>query len=186
MTGVVRTPSGYVAVGDAAADPSRPGSAIRPAVWTSPDGRTWTRSDRLPVVKAANDANVVLDGVAATGNRVVAVGHVDTQAGGSADAFAWWSDGGKWSSIEIGRFYLSQAIRVVAVSGGFLALFGFGSDATCASAIWSSADGSSWSCIGNDPTFAGSAVSDAVVALGVEVLVGSGTDGAVAWTSTPH
>ncbi len=186
MTGVVRTQSGYVAVGDAAADPSRPGSAIRPAVWTSPDGRTWTRSDRLPVVRAAYDADVVLDGVAATGSHVVAVGHVETQAGGSADAFAWWSDGGNWSSIEIGQFSLSQAVRVVAVSGGLLAMFGFGTGTTCSSAIWSSADGSSWSCIGNDPAFAGSAVSDAALAPEVQVLVGSGTDGAVVWTSTPH
>jgi hypothetical protein len=186
MTGVVHPPSGYVAVGDAAADPSRTDSAIRPAVWTSPDARTWTRSDQLPVVKAAADADVVLDGVAVTGSRVVAVGHVSTQAGGPEDAFAWWSDGGKWSSVEIGRFTLSQGVRIVAVSGGFLAMFGFGTDTTCSSAIWSSADGSSWSCIGNDPAFAGSAVSDAAAAPEVEVLVGSGTDGAVVWVSTPH
>lgn len=186
MTGVVRTPSGYVAVGEAAADPSRSDSAIRPAVWISPDGRTWTRSDRLPTVKAAKDADVVLDSVTATGSRVVAVGHVAPRAGGWADAFAWWSDGGTWSSVEIGRFYASQDVRVAAVPGGLLAMFGFGSDTTCSSAIWSAVDGSSWSCIGNDPAFAGSAVSDAAVSPDIEVLVGSGSDGAVIWTSAPH
>src|SRR5712671_3108359 len=182
MTGVVTTPSGYVAVGEAAADPSHVDSAIRPAVWTSADGRTWTRSDELPTVNVAKDAGVILDGVAVTGGRVVAVGHVETQ-GVSTPAFAWSSDGGTWSSVQIGRFIQSQDIRVVTVRDGLLAMFGFGSDATCSSAIWRSDDGSSWSCIGNDPAFADSAVSDAAVAPGVEVLVGSGADGAVAWTS---
>jgi hypothetical protein len=185
MTGVVRTPSGYVAVGEAAGDPSRTDSAIRPAVWTSADGRTWTRSDRLPAVNVPKDADVILDDVAVTGGRVVAVGHVDTRDVSTA-AFAWRSVGGTWSSVEIGRFIQSQDIRIVAVRDGLLAMFGFGSDATCSSAIWSSDDGSSWNCIGNDPGFAGSAVSDAAVAPGVEVLVGSGTDGAVAWTSALH
>ena len=186
MTGVVHAPSRYVAVGDAAADPSRTDSAIRPAVWTSPDGRTWTRSDQLPVVKAAADADVILDSVAVTGSRVVAVGHVSTQASAWSDAFAWWSDGGKWSSVEIGVVSISQGVRVVATPGGLLAMFGLGSDTTCSRAIWSSVDGSSWSCIGNDPAFADSTISDAAVAPEIEVLVGSGTDGAAVWTSAPH
>jgi hypothetical protein len=186
MTGVVRTASGYLAVGDAAADPSRTDSAIRPAVWTSPDGRTWTQSTQLPVVKAAAGADVILDSVAITGSRVVAVGHVSTQDGVSSNAFAWWSDGGAWSSVEIGRFVLSQDIRVVAVPGGLLAMFGTGSDPACASAIWRSADGATWRCIGDDPVFANAMASDAAVSPGSVVLVGSGTDGAVVWVSPQH
>jgi hypothetical protein len=185
MTGVVRTPTGFVAVGDADADPSGVGSAVRPAVWTSPDGRAWTQSGGLPVVKAPKGANVILDSVAAIGSRVVAVGHVSSQAGGAEDAFAWWSDGGTWSSADIGPFTLSQGVRVVAVPGGLLAMFGFGSDARCSSAIWSSVDGSAWTCIGNDPAFAGAAVADAAAAPGVEVLVGSGPNSAFVWTSAP-
>lgn len=185
MTGVVRTQAGYVAVGDAAVDPSLPDSAIRPAIWTSPDGRTWTRSDRLPVVTAAKDADVVLDSVAVTGSRVVAVGH-GTQGNGWVDAFAWWNEGGTWSAVEIGRFFPSQGVKVAAVPGGLLAMFVTGDDKTCPRAIWSSADGSSWGCIGNDPAFAGSTISDAAVAPAVEVLVGYGTVGAVVWTAAPH
>jgi hypothetical protein len=186
MTGVVRTPSGYLAVGDAAADPSLIGSAIRPAVWTSPDGRTWTQSSGLAAVKAPKGANVILDGVTATGSRVVAVGHVDPQAGGVADTFAWWSDGGTWSSADIGPFMPSEFVRVVAVPSGLLAMFGFGADTTCSSAIWSSVDGSSWTCFGNDAAFAGAAVADAAASQAVEVLVGAGADGAVVWTSAPR
>jgi hypothetical protein len=65
-------------------------------------------------------------------------------------------------------------------------MFGTGLDPGCASAIWASADGSSWSCIGNDPAFANATVSDAAVGPEAEVLVGSGPDGAVVWVSTPH
>ena len=186
MNGVVRTASGYVAVGEAAADPSNPSSAIVPAVWTSPDGRAWTPSDKLPLVVAAPDADVALDGVAASGSRAVAVGHATTEAGASADAFAWWNDGGTWRSVRVGQFVPSQEVRVAAVPGGWLAMFGFGSDAACSSAIWSSADGSTWSCIGSDPAFDSGAIWDAAVAPDIEVLVGSGPDGATAWTSAPH
>jgi hypothetical protein len=138
------------------------------------------------VVKAAPDADVVLDSVAVTESRVVAVGHVSTQAGAWSDAFAWWSDGGTWSSIGIGRFVHSQDVRVVAVPSGFLAMLGTGFDPTCASSIWGSAHGSSWSCIGNDPAFANSVVAVGAVAPEAEVLVGSGTDTAVVWVSAPH
>ena len=183
MTGVVHGPSGYVAVGDAAMDGTLPASAIGPVVWASPDGRTWTRSDALPAVKATAGADVGLDGVAATGGRIVAVGHVSTPAATWSAAFAWWSDGGPWSSVEIGRFDLSQRVRVVAVHGGLLAMFVTGSDISCSSAIWSSADGSSWNCAGNDPAFDGAAVFDAAASPDVEVLVGSDNNGAVVWTS---
>jgi hypothetical protein len=186
MTGVVLSSVGYVAVGASAADPSRADSAIRPAVWTSPDGQAWTRSDRLPVVKAAPDAEVGLDSVAVMESRVVAVGHVSTEADALSDSFAWSSEGGKWSSAGIGRFVHSQDVTVVAVPSGILAMFGTGPDTSCASAIWGSADGSSWTCIGNDPAFAHSAISDAAVAPEAEVVVGSENDSAVIWVSAPH
>lgn len=185
MTGVTSSPSGYVAVGDAAADPTRLGSPIQPAVWTSSDGQTWTRSDRLPTVAAPGDADVVLGSVAVAGSRVVAVGYVRTH-GGPDEAFAWWSDGGPWASVEIGPFVGSQGVRIVAVPGGWLAMFGPGADPPCSSALWSSVDGSAWSCLGNDPAFAGSTVSDAAAAPTVEVLVGADPDGAVVWTAPLH
>lgn len=183
MWGVVHTPSDYLAVGDAAADPSQTDSAIRPAVWTSSDGRSWTRSAELPLVPAAEDSDVILDSVATVGARVVAVGHVSTQTSAAARAFAWWRDGDTWSVTEIGQFIPSQGVRLVAVPGGLLALFGPGTGTSCSSSIWSSDDGSSWSCIGNDPVFADSTVSDAAVSPDAEVLVGSGPDGAAVWTS---
>lgn len=180
MTGVVRGPSGYVAVGDAAADPSREDSPIRPAVWTSPDGRTWTRSGNLPIVTAAADAEVGLDDVTVIGDRVVTVGHVSSK-GAPSEAFAWWRDGGPWSSVDVGPYIRSQPARLVAVPDGLLALLGTGVEAGCAGAIWGSANGTSWSCLGNDPAFAGATVADAAAGSGVEVLVGSGPDGALSW-----
>ena len=186
MWGVVHTPSDYLAVGDAAADPTQTDSAIRPAVWTSSDGRSWARSAELPRFAAAEDADVILDSVTTVGDRVVAVGHVSTQTSAAARAFAWWRDGDTWSVTEIGQFIPSQGVRLVAVPGGLLALFGPGTGTSCSSSIWSSDDGSSWSCIGNDPVFADSTVSDAAVSPDAEVLVGSGPDGAAVWTSARH
>ena len=186
MWGVVHTPSDYLAVGDAAADPSQTDSAIRPAVWISSDGRSWTRSAELPRFAAAEDADVILDSVTTVGDRVVAVGHVSTQTSAAARAFAWWRDGDTWSATEIGQFIPSQGVRLAAVPGGLLAMFGAGMGTTCSSSVWSSDDGSSWRCIGNDPVFADSTVSVAAVSPDAEVLVGSGPDGAVVWTSARH
>ncbi|TAL05933.1 MAG: hypothetical protein EPO00_12045 [Chloroflexota bacterium] len=185
MNDVVRTVSGYIAIGSAAADPARADSAIRPAVWMSTDGRSWKRSEALPVVEADADADIELDSVAVIGGRVVAVGHASTQTSASAAGFAWWTDGDTWSSAEIGPFYPSQDIRVAAAMGGFLAMFGTGPDPSCPRSIWRSADGASWSCTGNDPVFADSTVFDAAASPLAEVLVGSGPDGAVVWTSHP-
>jgi hypothetical protein len=186
MTGVVRTASGFVAVGAAAADPSRADSLIQPAVWTSPDGRAWTRSNGLPKVHAPQDADVMLDAVAITGSQVVAVGHVSTPDAVFSDAIAWWSDGGTWSSVQIGRFFQSQPIRVVAVAGGMLAILGTSSGTGCTSGMWTSADGSAWDCLHDDAAFADSSVFDAAMSSKATVLVGSGGEGALAWVSAPR
>jgi hypothetical protein len=186
ITGVVRTSSGYLAVGAAAADPSRVDSAIRPAAWTSQDGRTWARTEQLPAVDAARGADVMLDAVAVSGGRVVVVGHVGTPDAAHSDAFAWWSNGGAWSSVDIGQSIQTEPVRVVAVPGGLLAILGTGLGTACASALWTSLDGSSWGCLRDDTAFAESTVFDAAVSPEAEVLVGSNDYGALAWVSTPH
>lgn len=184
MTGVIQTGNGYLAVGNVAADSTGTDSGVQPDAWTSPDGRSWTRSeDQLGAGGAANaQDDIVVDSVAKSGSRIVAIGQVDLPSGGAAQALAWRSDGGPWSRVEIGRFLVSQEVRISTVGGGFVAMFGFGASQACASAIWSSADGQIWSCLGNDPAFVAAAVSDAAESKDIEVLVGSAADGASAWT----
>jgi hypothetical protein len=186
MTGVVRASSGFVAVGAVAADTSRTEALVQPAVWISPDGRTWTRSDELPPVDAAPTADVMLDAVTITGSRVVAVGHLATPDALYSDAFAWSSDGGTWSSVGIGQFSQSQPVRVVAVPGGLLTILGPSSGTACASGMWTSVDGSSWDCLRDDTAFADSSVFDAAVSPEATLLVGSSGDGALAWVSPPR
>ena len=60
-------------------------------------------------------------------------------------------------------------MTISAVPGGFLTTLGIGSG--CSSKAWSSADGSTWTCI-DDPAFAGFAVTGAASSPSAELLVG--------------
>ena len=92
MSAVVATDTEFVAVGS-------DGSAndADAAVWTSPDGATWTRVTPDTAVFGGSSRQEML-GVAVTADGLVAVGFDD--AGGDADAAVWTTpDGGSWMRV---------------------------------------------------------------------------------------
>jgi hypothetical protein len=176
MTGVARASSGFVAVGNVVADPTRPDSGLRPAIWTSTDGRAWEREEAALSVEVPTsspggdriDLEYVV-GVASRTNRLVAVGGV-ARDGGMETALAWWPDGGTWTRVEIEAVSQVLGLTITAIPAGFLVL-GDGRPG-CAGGIWESLDGSAWTCVGNDPVFNGFAVNGVASSPDADVLVG--------------
>ncbi len=180
VTAIARASSGYIAVGTVLVDPSRGDSGLRAAAWTSPDGRVWSMVGAAPVfdTPAAWTGNgptdVVLRGIAAHGDRLVALGDLQPRDGSVAAsvpplAVAWWSDGAAWTPVKV-PFSDDRQISITAIPDGFLAIAGAGPG--CVSGLWASADGSSWHCAGTDPVFSGFSVWGAAASPDVEVLVG--------------
>jgi len=91
MLDVVAAGPGYVAVGDEEPDIHSPMGGIRAAVWTSPDGLTWTRVPHDPEVfggEAGDEQSMTA--VAAVGSDLIAVG-----------SSVWLSpDGTTWSRVH--------------------------------------------------------------------------------------
>jgi hypothetical protein len=176
MTGVVRGPESYLAVGNALADQTGERSSLRPATWTSPDGRTWTRQSAPPAfdMPAASGGgepvDLVLEGVAFQGERFVAVGGVDRHDGRPARALAWWSEGGAWTPVETGAIPDVSRLAIKGLAGGF-AITG-GPAAGCSAGTWISSDSSAWICAGDGPPFAGYVVVGVAASPGFEVRVG--------------
>jgi anti-sigma factor RsiW len=108
MRAVVATASGYVAVGQAR---SNAGDRSRPAAWTSPDGRTWTRSD------AGLGFEGLLSGVTAGGPGLVAVGLICqpscVEIGEGVAATS--RDGSTWTFSPVSG---ATALEDVAFAGG--------------------------------------------------------------------
>jgi hypothetical protein len=114
----------------------------KPAVWTTTDGRSW-KTVLLPVPAGASTA--VLEQVAASGNRVVALGQATTTAGTtpfaelSADGGATWQQEPFSSPGSEVNF-----TALTADSAGFTAAGLFGAPGQQNVALWTSATGASW------------------------------------------
>jgi hypothetical protein len=175
MAGVVGGGPRFVAVGRAPRDPASMTFPADAVVWTSADGRAWSRIPDSPEFQSA--AGTVLSfgagmtGVAAGPEGFVAVGTVGTQ-GAIGSALAWWSaDGETWSQAKGERFLYGQLFSVATVPGGFLAT-GPSGEQSCLGGVWSSTDGRSWACVASDPSFQGFAAYAAAASSAVEVVVG--------------
>ena len=185
MASVVRGGPGFVAVGRAPDHANSAGGAIHAVVWTSTDGRSWSRVPDAPVFHAPAGTDQQfgdgMEAIASSGGRFVAVGSVLSQdVGGSA--VAWWSsDGRTWARGRGDGFLNGQMFDVAAVRGGFLATGPSDGD-RCLGGIWSSADGGTWTCVAGDPTFADGAGIAVAASPQVEVVVGSVTGAAAIWT----
>ena len=131
MLAVTATSRGFVAVG--AVTSSANG---QPAVWTSPDGRAWTRA------APATPAGAVLRQVAASGNRVVATGA--TAAGAPLAELS--TDGGfTWRQVALGSAAPGTVITALTASpAGFTAAGISGAAGDQRIVAWTSHDGAVW------------------------------------------
>jgi hypothetical protein len=132
---VAAGPSGFVSAG--ARDD-------QPAVWTTPDGRTWTAVS-VPLPSGASGG--VIQQVAVSGKNVVALGRQAT-AHGIQPLAARSGDGGQtWQVVPFSA--PGPGISFTALTagpGGFTAAARFGlADGSSGAAVWSSTDGTNWS-----------------------------------------
>jgi hypothetical protein len=118
MLAVSSGPAGFVAVG---------GMGIRPAIWLSRTGQTWSMTE-LPL--PANAVIAGLQHVAINGPRVVAVGTERTAAGTLVPFFAVsQDDGNTWNEGTLPATDGPATVTAItAVTGGFTALGRFGTD----------------------------------------------------------
>ncbi|MFN2484475.1 MAG: hypothetical protein ABR509_05990 [Candidatus Limnocylindria bacterium] len=165
------TESGLLAVGQSRDDPS--GADISAAVWTSPDGTTWTRVSSGPLFAAS-----VMYAVAVGGPGFVAVGQDYGPAGGhpvvwiSADGTAW-----ERPSFDVAAGSLNG---VAGLDGSVAAVGSIAGTDDLHPALWLSPDGTSWSSVSEVPE-QGTGFLDAVVPFGDRVIaagsiIGPGPD----------
>jgi len=175
MNAVVRGGPGFIAVGGA---PDRVTASQVPehaVVWTSTDGRSWSRVPDATLFHAPSGTDQTfgdsMKAVATDGTHLVAVGTVGTQDD-IGSALAWSSsDGRTWKQGTADDFAYGQMFNVAAVPNGFLATGPSGTD-SCLGGIWSSADGDAWTCVATDSSIGGFAAYDAASSPTLSVVVG--------------
>jgi hypothetical protein len=146
MDEVVATSDGFVAIGEAGYD-FHAGFGAGTAIWTSPDGATWTR---VPPAEGPPRGTRLRSVLAAPGMFLASAGFENAQ--GQEDqprppvtAGIWRStDAIHWKPIPATPLGVGD---VVAASGGFLAMGSTALDAASGAtspAIWLSTDGRAW------------------------------------------
>jgi hypothetical protein len=154
------------------------------AVWTSPDGITWSRAPHDEENLGAGQVT----SVTSTGSMLVAVGNEGSDGGD--DAAVWTSlDGITWSRVPHEEAVFGEAgMQSVTAGGpGLVAVGTSGPGDDHHAAVWTSVDGVHWSRVPHDKAVFGAAggqVMESVAARG-NIMVAVGTDGedAAVWTS---
>lgn len=161
------------------------GPNVIAAVWTSPDGFTWSRvtHDEAVFGRGEDGHHTEMRSVAVGGPGLVAVGGSwfgeDGQQGGAA---VWTSvDGSTWSRVPHDEVVFGGAMNGVAAGGPGMVAVGLDDQGA---AVWTSSDGFTWSRIPHDEAVFGGAEMSTVTA-GGRGLVAVGWDGpgAAVWTS---
>jgi hypothetical protein len=204
LTGIASTPVGWVAVGvhlnfpDETTEPV-PGAdpfadLYSGAVWTSPDGRAWTRQPDAPVFDGARMTKVLATerGALAFGLGGVCLPDACSGLPPNGGTIVWRSgDGASWERLEdtgVAGGAVVDAVRVGQdlVAVGFVANDGSKPDGDPFSnptdaAIWRSPDGVAWEAVLELPA------ADRLARVWVEdeilVVLGEGAEGIVVWTS---
>lgn len=175
------------------------GVGQEPRLLTSHDGRTWTIEPRDAALFAATADHVSLvNGLAEGARRFVAVGATALDDISSGDARAWTSsDGLAWQAAASVTGGVDAAmLAVTAGSSGFVAV---GSDGFPGGnvqlpgargvAVWTSADGTDWTRVPAQPSFAGAIMNGVLrvdagfVAWGQTLVGGPRTPASPIWTS---
>jgi hypothetical protein len=174
------------------------------AVWTSPDGLTWTRVPHNDAVFGGS-GDQVMNAVALGGPGLVAVGYDRLSA--DADAAVWTSpDGLAWTRVPHDEAVFgganSQEMRAVTAGGPGLVAVGFDGTGGGSAAVWTSPDGLAWTRVPHDEAIFGGTYDQmmlSVVAGGPGLVAvgsqGTGVDSDAAvwtspdgltWTRVPH
>ncbi|MFY9929660.1 MAG: protein kinase [Streptosporangiaceae bacterium] len=129
---VAAGPKGFVSVGS---------HNDQPALWVTTNGRAWTTVE-LPLSAGATG---VLQHVAVNGNHVVALGQ-QTTAAGTVPLAELSTDGGtNWQQVRFISAGPDTAVTALtARTGGFTAAGQFGAAGKRDAAVWTSANGTSW------------------------------------------
>jgi hypothetical protein len=164
------------------------------AVWWSVDGLKW---DRVIDPAAFGGAeNQFIRSVTAGGPGLVAVGNDDASGDGGAAAVWWSKDGLAWNRVvhddAVFGGVAQQYMWWVTVGGpGLVAVGHDGSGGDQDAAVWTSADGITWSRVAHDETLFGgsgdqrmvSVTSDGVGVIAVGYDFSGGEYDAVVWWS---
>ncbi len=150
MWGVTAWEGGFIAVGVDGTSPDLGGSADwtsqEAAVWTSPDGVSWSRVPHDEAVFAGPGRQEMWD-VAASGTGLVAIGFDEEgpMNGSSEDQAIWVSDDGiSWSQVF--GFGVGEMNDIESAPSGYV-----GVGELSGSAAWTSDDGLSWSLTPDSP-----------------------------------
>jgi hypothetical protein len=169
MIGVTRVGGRLVAFGRDVTSEER----VHAAVWTSTDGATWRRTAE----SAAFEGSQLVAAVAG-GPGIVAVGglpHSDTAA------MYVSPDGDAWERVAS---FAQSFIWSVAVGGpGFVAVGWRRTDPHIRAAVWTSADGRTWTAAPPLPQDEGVQLRGVAAVRGTLVAVGDHADGAFVYTS---
>jgi photosystem II stability/assembly factor-like uncharacterized protein len=200
MTGVRRTPSGYVAWGQTIPFSNSGGPPATP-IWTSADGLRWDRAFGITDAGGPGDP---ISSVLPMGDRLVAVGtrQLPDNLGAGSGPGAWTStdDGRTWIAALIGDSAdtRSGGIFDVATDGSDLIAVGTiqpptGQEGAGSAAVWRSSDGgSAWIKLPDDPTFGRAAMSRIVATSTGFIVFGSVDDPnaaanvALIWMAEPN
>jgi hypothetical protein len=114
----------------------------QPAVWTTTDGTTWTT---IVLPDPAGASSAVLQQIAISGDRVVALGQATTPAGTVPIAELSVNGGATWRQVPFSSPGPETTFTALtASSGGFTAAGQFGESGQQQVAAWTSASGTSW------------------------------------------
>jgi hypothetical protein len=203
LNGVITGGPGLVAVGLAGS--TYTGDA---AVWTSPDGVTWSRVPHNEAVFSHQDGGVIrMNSVTRAGSRLVAVGDQNLCCSYNVAAAVWTSpDGVTWSRVPHDEAVFDGAgMSSVTAGGPGLVAVGFDSmdflgEEHVIAVAWNSPDGITWSRVPhNEAVFDRAEMSSVtaggpgLVAVGasyphddpIAAVVWTSADG-VTWSRVPH
>jgi hypothetical protein len=130
---VAADPHGFVSVGS---------HDNQPAVWTTTDGRLWTT---IVLALPPGASSAVLQQVAISGNRVVALGQ-ETGAGGATPFAELSADGGaSWRQVGFSPPGPDAVVTALTAGGsGFIAVGLVGQSGRQTVVMWTSAAGTAW------------------------------------------
>ncbi len=152
------------------------------AVWTSPDGITWSRVLHDETV-LGGEGRQEMESVTAGGPGLVAVGRDEASVGDLVAAVWTSADGITWTRVHddegvLGGEGLQLMVSVTAGGPGLVAVGFDGLSGRLDAAVWTSADGITWSRVPDDEEVLGGDGRQVMVSVtaGGPGLVAIGTD----------